>query len=642
VIRRLLALSCLTLATIASLASLALAQEPVDVSEDKLDLVNPPATWRVNNSIQRLVPVPLPTIEPATFSDADRAKGLVVYCRPNPRHCRYSAKPASWEVNVTPRAFVTPGQYEPLWFSVYSLKSFTALSASLAAPFTSESGDSLPDALIDIRYLRDWPQLRSLYVNTTYYVTPELLEKKASIDLPAEQSRTIWLTLRPPATAKPGLYRSTVRITSAGQPVLDVPVELRVLPFSLITPRDRYWAMYTTSSVRYGKLSDDALRAELIDLREHGINSIVLDLMGQTAAGITVKGDAVKVEFPQLVRFQRIRKEINLPGPLILLAGPRLENQLVGARGQKVESFFGPLPQQKDPVFNTQFREVLTQIDRIIKETGQDTPGNAPGQTNGYADWYYAGIDEPGVAVGRYERALWEFQQARQANIKTWTTLHGPFSQTIGPWTNVPVFHRAWSVCDAKTNAARAQESLALNQDYWVYGGGAYENQEGNLIQNRHHNGVLMYRAGLAGFANWTYQWPSGNPMSDFYSGEKNIPGKKAMITYIDPATGQIIPTLQWEGIRAGIDDYRYFLTLDAHIAAARKLGKSKGDDALLALADRIRAEFDERLALVPWADPLPESFDMELFDNDRAAKLRWFAAEATLKLRAAGAEVLP
>lgn len=615
-----------------------LAQEPVDVAEDKLDLINPPPTWRVNNSIQRLVPVPLPVIEPATLTDDDRARGLVAYFRPNPRHCRYSAKPASWEVNVTPRAFVTPGQYEPLWFSVYSLKPFAALSAALTAPLTSESGDTLPDALVSVRYLRDWPQLRSLYVNTTYYVTPELLEAKPSLELPAEQSRTIWLTLRPPASAKPGLYRSTVRVTSAGQSVLEVPVELRVLPFTLITPRDRYWAMYSTSGVRWGKLSDDALRAELLDYKEHGINSVVMDLMNQTAAGITVKGDTVKVEHPQLVRFQRIRKEVGLPGPLILLAGPRLENQLVGARGQKVESFFGPLPQQKDPVFNAQFRDVLTQLDRIIKETGQDTPGVA----NGYTDWYFAGIDEPGVAVGRYERALWEFQQARQANIKTWTTLHGPFSQTIGPWTNVPVFHRAWSVCDAKTNAARAQESAALNQDYWVYGGGAYENQEGNMIQNRHHNGVLMYRAGLAGFANWTYQWPSGNPMSDFYSGEKNIPGKKAMITHIDPATGQIIPTLQWEGTRAGIDDYRYFFTLDAHIAAARKLGRAKGDDALLALADRIRAEFDQRLALVPWADPLPESFDMEQFDNDRAHKLRWFAAEATLKLRAAGAEVLP
>ena len=35
----------------------------------------------------------------------------------------------------------------------------------------------------------------------------------------------------------------------------------------------------------------------------------------------------------------------------------------------------------------------------------------------------------------------------------------------------------------------------------------------------------------------------------------------------------------------------------------------------------------------VPWAFPMPESFDVEAFDNDRVHKLRWFVAESIMKL---------
>ena len=162
-----------------------------------------------------LVPLPLPAIEPATFTPADQQRGLVVYVRPNPRHCRYAAVPAVWEVNQSPRGFITPGQFEPVWFSVYTLAPQSQFVAKLSSPLKNAAGQTIPVDAVEIRYVRDWPQLRSLYSASNYYVIPELLEKKASLDIPEKQSRTIWLTVRAPGDAAPGLYHTDVEIGRA-------------------------------------------------------------------------------------------------------------------------------------------------------------------------------------------------------------------------------------------------------------------------------------------------------------------------------------------------------------------------------------------------------------------------------------------
>ena len=169
---------------------------------------------------------------------------------------------------------------------------------------------------------------------------------------------------------------------------------MRVLPFTLATPTDRYWGMYVTSGVRWGKMSDDAVRAELLDMKLAGINCLVFDLFGQTSPAIAVNKDdaSVTVTFTQLERLQKLRREIEFPGPLVLYAGPRLEESLVRARNEKVDSYFGPLPQMKDETFCTQFRSILTQLDAIMNRTGE---------VPGYVEWYFAGIDEPGVEIGR-------------------------------------------------------------------------------------------------------------------------------------------------------------------------------------------------------------------------------------------------
>ena len=61
------------------------------------------------------------------------------------------------------------------------------------------------------------------------------------------------------------------------------------------------------------------------------------------------------------------------------------------------------------------------------------------------------------------------------------------------------------------------------------------------------------------------------------------------------------IPTLQWEGIREGIDDYRYLYTLNSLI---EKMKKSKDVSKLLE-AKRVEKELNQMLQTMPWQHTL-------------------------------------
>jgi hypothetical protein len=581
--------------------------------ESGIDPAHAPELWKIGAQVLKRVATPEPGYPAYEPTAADKALGMVVYRRDEPRLCRYTSAAAPWEVGKPIETFGAPGQTVDVWLSVQGLEDLKGVDVTLAWP-----GKPSASAYV----LKDWVQLRSLYSTSTFYVTPEVLEPmgEAGISVPKGESRTFWLTFDIPADAVAGVVGLEAVISREGKKIATVPVSVRVMPIVLEKPQNKYWGLYTTSSVRWGKLTDAQLKAELTDYKRAGINSVVIDMFGQSGAGFKiVDGKVTDFSAPVVERFQRIRQEVGLSGPVVLYFGPRLELSLIGARGEKPTGFFDPLPQMKDEVFNGQFRALVGEFDALIKRTGKGP---------GYQDWYFAGIDEPGVSLGRQQRAFWECQQAQAAGAKTWTTLHGEFSNEVAPVMNVPVFHRGWSVQNAAQVRDRVAETGKFKQPFWVYGSGAYENQEGNTIQNRHHNGVMMYKLGLDGMVSWTYQWPGADTTSDFVSEKKKAPGKVAMMTYTR-ADGVVMPTLQWVGTRMGIDDYRYLATLEKAIGEALK----SSDANAQAAGKAAKGELEERMRLVPWADPLPEGFDMDLFGDAEAQGIRWFAAQKIVAL---------
>lgn len=102
------------------------------------------------------------------------------------------------------------------------------------------------------------------------------------------------------------------------------------------------------------------------------------------------------------------------------------------------------------------------------------------------------------------------------------------------------------------------------------------------MLANRYITGLFLAKSGAEGMWSWTFQRPKDQPYDDF-DGASHKEQKDAMITY--PSffmPTRSYPTLQWEGIREGVDDYRYIHTLRVLASEANRTDILDGLQRLL------------------------------------------------------------
>ncbi|MBC7289210.1 MAG: hypothetical protein H5T86_14460, partial [Armatimonadetes bacterium] len=135
----------------------------------------------------------------------------------------------------------------------------------------------------------------------------------------------------------------------------------------------------------------------------------------------------------------------------------------------------------------------------------------------------------------------------------------------------------------------------------WYYGSGCYTGQEGRMWPNRWICGFGLWISGTEGEWSWTFMRPKDSAFNDF-DGEAQREAKDAMITYPSEGDEPPLPTPQWEGIREGVNDFKYMYT--ARILAER-IGGDKGRKAL--------AELDRLTSDLPWGIAPPQATPQNL-----------------------------
>ena len=80
------------------------------------------------------------------------------------------------------------------------------------------------------------------YVLSESYLYPDILDPVERLDLPANTTRPVWVTLEVPRNAGPGRYFGKVGVLATGGVRLDFTFELEVLPLTLPAPKD--WKFY--------------------------------------------------------------------------------------------------------------------------------------------------------------------------------------------------------------------------------------------------------------------------------------------------------------------------------------------------------------------------------------------------------------
>jgi hypothetical protein len=247
------------------------------------------------------------------------------------------------------------------------------------------------------------------------------------------------------------------------------------------------------------------------------------------------------------------------------------------------------------PEFETAYVKALLATDKFIKElTGNDF------------QWYFMGIDEPGGFIARHDRALWEYRLAKSAGLKGAAFMHGPFWKRLAPYNNITIFN-AIDYKEEDTAALIEELKKHDNIPYQYGASGTYDSEPGGLMPSRWGTGFFAWKTKIQGQISWLYELSSITDINEtkhmsFYP----------LITYV--IDGKLTGTLQWEGIREGIDDYCYLYTLSELIASAKQ------DTAKSKHAVNIEKNLEKILASVPWNN-LGKT---PVFDNETASKFRW------------------
>ena len=554
-------------------------------------------------------PVPVQDWKAPEPTSAERAAGMLAYVTSDPGLYRPDGIPRPAEHASKLAAFLTPDEDEPVWFAVRGLADLQGLTVQV------DLGDA--PVSVDVRHMHFWPQ-RTGWQSRQWYITPELLLpfgdgrmqvpttrgllEERPFDLNADTTAAFWLTLTAEPDAKAGMYKATVRIKGNDRQALVLPLEIEVLPFRLQRPTDRHWTLYCDQH-RWNHMSDQQIMAELRDFARHGITGLNSISLGSADLS-EIQDGIVRFDPADYRRITTMAAEAGLPGPHVIRSWMAGAVRDVVAPGVDLEQ--GDWPQS--------VRDGVSAVARAAVEATRDLPA-----------WYFYGVDEP---RGENTYAIQDYQAWHAGGARTYATvIDMPFMEKAAAALTAPCFGVDF-ILGEKGRQVRER----------FLGNGADVSPvppEGTRDHNRYGSGLLFWKSGAKGQAIWTYLRAHGDVFNDFDGSPQNRVEPKEQCTVYphllepdDWSTYQgAIPTIAWEALREGADDYAYLHTLSRVIAEARDHRDPAVRREALDAEGRLAALVDS----VPWAS----SMDAPAFDTSVMQQVRRKVADEIIRLQA-------
>ncbi|HUS79861.1 MAG TPA: hypothetical protein VM283_01255 [Armatimonadota bacterium] len=597
--------------------SCVLIYDDADAARVEEELIAPLEQWTFflppeQQQAWTLEPMPDAGEEPPV-TQADVARGFLVFHRPWPEVVYPNALPRPEELNPELRIFATPGEYEPLTVCVHLLRDVEdiGVAASDIGPIASES--------VDIRHVR-YMRVRPNYTTVgRYRIAPDALEPMymfhdrrrydpaAPVGLTAGTTHRFWLTVRVPEDAQPGMYEGSVKVSAGGGEVT-VPVRLRVLPIVLREDPSKIFGIYYRDPIdNSSRATDDYSKQYFLrqaamereDMLAHGTRNIVMsawmppaDENGNFNPDWTLL--ATKMEWAERYGFQPpYAIQINTGGVYAKYMG----GKSMGSHTAEVE-----IP---PPAFAAE----MTAMVKIIEEERI---------RRGWPTFLYYPVDEPGRDPKSVEFMRIVLQAIRDAGAPTYVTADPsaeqfkPLMPVVNVWCTQPFSP------DRETVLA---DMAARDVHYWCYPNHiSGENDHTPVRGARMTYGFGFWRSGFVTLIPWIYSAGGGDQLNYLTSSSMDFMNRH------EP-DGRPMPVTLWEAFREGYDDYRYIYTLSELIGEGRGSGKpaaaKAADEAQKALDfvwDSIRVQEKYKY------DDLWPAADFDAY--------RWIVAEQILKLQ--------
>ncbi|HID08534.1 MAG TPA: hypothetical protein EYP10_15465, partial [Armatimonadetes bacterium] len=500
-------------------------------------------------------------------TDIERACGFIAFSRGEPFNIKPWSKPRASERISELTVQLARGEFESCWFAIHALEALERISIGVK----SFGNGKMPS--VTIMRAHYWAQ-RVTWKGRTYYIVPELLLPiddgyslypakggtlvRKPFNLRCGECGLIWLLVHAPSDLPAGEYRFSITVHAEGMKMRAIPLKIRILPFQLRKPVKKRWLLY--GDVWYwGSLSDDNVFAILRDMAEHGIDGLTEMPFGEVDVSQIANG-VVKYDPTPLLRLHRMMRRVGMRGPITI--GRYVEREIAKALGIKANLWRGDW----DDRLKDALRLVARTVTNELKRYG--------------INWFFYAVDEPSP---QNTYALQQYRCWHEGGAKTYVTFYrrGTFEK-MGDWMDAPCF--SVGLINYKDGAKWARnECRRRGKLFFWYGSGCYLGQEGRMFPNRYLAGFLFLKTDADAQVSWTFMRPHEDPFNDFDGVRANsAEPKDQCIVYPQlerpndrSSFVKIIPTIQWEALCEGIDDYRYAYTLRNLIAYARDKASS-------------------------------------------------------------------
>ena len=399
-----------------------------------------------------------------------------------------------------------------------------------------------------------------------------------------------------PAGARPGLYRGEVVLTAEGH-TTRLPLSLLVLPFELLRPEGMGYFMYYPGRVHESFRNPAFFAKTVQDMVDHGMTTFTVY-------------NWVKVKDPDTGTF-RLDLDTHVSGEYGVSYAQMMDTLIAAGLGRAA-----PLMDVFSMHYDPQF---IVEMDRTCR-------------ARGWPDVLFYICDEIEYPE-RIAKAREILTGVRELSpeIRTTTALGPKGAAALGHMYDV------WIGCSTPEMVSKC---LSLGKQPWTYSCRAI--YEVSTAYERYFFGRYAWKLGLKGVGLWSYAedkafYDRCGRQHGYSAGMVFRPEWRHRYGHVYFEGDEILPVVTWEGVREGIDDYRYMLTLKKLATAA-----VAGDDAGAVAAGRAGSSLID--AIVGRTDLTPAQNDHSgskyLLDpvcvGDMDAE-RARIVEAILKLRRTG-----
>jgi len=466
---------------------------------------------------------------PLQASDEEQRRGYVVFQRDYMQDVFYNDAPVERERRDLVQGEAFAGEYEPVTISLVPLRDLGKVTVSVS-DLTGTTG-TIPATAIDCGFV-SYRISRVNLEGSVYTIQPRLIMPDGVAEVPEGLTRQFWLTVGTPEGARPGVYKGTLTIRPEAGVAAQVPLEFRVRTGTLDVvdiPAGPFGFRITIpwygDDPRVSNFNANLAEKSLRKMREYGFTAF------SGLPSITYKGFS---NGKPMLDFQAADPQMKYVKDLGFQA-------VVGYGGgiERLDAYHQDTRQMAAAGFHD-YAQFVKAIYRSVQLHADQ---------NGWVPVYFNIGDEPnGDELIRSAENAEAYRKAFPKGPPYFTAA----TSFVGRDRQNPAFRLSKALHVPSWNLHDEASVSLIHQvggDWAFYNGG-----------NRWTYGTYMYKAakeyGMKFRVSWHWNVAAGDPYyaldcrEDDYAWCNSSPD------------GRLIPSVEFERLREGLDDYRRLLTL--------------------------------------------------------------------------------